>query len=138
MNSIIGHTSPYTPTALQQNFYSQQQPQTQQLNTTIAAPTNNVHMHSKVATSLTALNSHQQPQMQHNQLAAHLNGSNQKLDNSLITNPNNLMNRDNSYINTNDFAKGGSGSFIASAPSNSLCGNDNGNNCSFNKLINSF
>lgn len=135
MNSIIGHNANYTPTALQQNFYPQQQQQTQHLKTTIPTHMNTLHTGPKAtAVSTTSPASPQQSQLRHSQL----NLSSRRMGGeSIINNTNNMANPSNNYINLNSFHKQDIGN--GSANSNNLCGGEgnNGNNCNFNKLINS-
>ncbi|XP_037811192.1 homeobox protein rough [Lucilia sericata] len=136
MNSIMGHNATYTPTALQQNFYtpqSQQQP-SQHLNITMPANINTSQIGPKPTTNTP---SSQLTQIHHN---AHtqLTSSSRRLNNdALINNPNILPNANNNYIDINSFHK--QESVVASTSANSLCndGTSTGNNCNFNKLINS-
>ncbi|XP_023298794.2 homeobox protein rough [Lucilia cuprina] len=134
MNSIMGHNAAYSPTALQQNFYTPQQQPSQHLNITMPANINTSQIGPKPTTiSPSSL----QTQIHHN-VHAQLNSSSRRLNNdALINNSNVLTNANNNYIDTNSFHKQESVGVSSSA--NSLCndGTSTGNNCNFNKLVNS-
>ncbi|KAM7360365.1 transcription factor rough [Cochliomyia hominivorax] len=132
MNSIMGHTAPYAPTAIQQNFYPPQTQQQQHLNVTMPHNINSLNMSSKVPTLTTSSPNPQSTQQQFNQQTQHLPShlTNNNLSNSSSNN--------NNYNDINNFHKQESGNTANGGPANSLCsdGTNSGNNCNFNKLIN--
>lgn len=135
----MGHTAAtYSPATLQPNFYTtqtlqqQQQQHHQHLNVTMPNNINSSNIGSKVTTASnvsTPSPQHQQPSQ------IHSNHQPQISTNHLI----NLPNTNNNYMINNSFHKQ-ENSIVSAGSMNNLCSDTNttssGNNCNFNKLIN--